>query len=550
MRNDFAVGVPLVRGDEGRRGRKTFFLESKTAQRSSLLVEASLVAEDGSDLGVVGVDSGQHLGVVVLEVLPEVIGHEGVGDLGRVEAVDGLDELPELTSVVGPLVDDGSERVVNVEGIEVVELLGTGNLGKDSVELALANGGHVAHGGVGVHPSPAGRGLEAVEVVVELSISDVVTGGSNGVDAVGESLVQDATISETSHEEVRSLGDVVGVQVAKSLHRVLVHLLGGGHAGKVVVAVANIVTDESQVDEQGVVEVVVAGEGLDDSSGHRRRAGTVDSNVLEIAHRALVALDVLEVEGGDLGTGITDPFGLMISRRGGHVGPVQLVLQDLQQVTEGVSRNEVGVDPLRGDGEVSSGRISQNGDSVGLRASAQVLLVRVASRGVGSLDAVAVVIDIEGVSRVNRGTSRMDGGIPIVTVLSTPSIAAEFEQGAVSITVEVDKRAMVGYGQDDVLMSDLLRGESARVLLGLGLLLDALLLSLEGVSREQVALGVRAELDLLADAIRGLLILEHGDNGGTEDGDDLLAPRLRSLYQSKDNSSKRIKRRGSGRHSG
>ena len=467
--------------------------------------------------------------MVILEELPEVVSHEGVGDLGRMETVDGLNELPELTATLSPLVDDGSERIIDVEDVKVVELLSAGDVGKDSVELALANSGRVTNGGVGVHPSPAGRGLEAVEVVVELSVGDIVTSRSDGMDAVSQTLVQDAAISETSQEQVRALGDARGVQVAKGSHRVVVHLLGGGHASKVVVTIANIVTNESQVNEQGVIVGVVAGKGLDDLVGHRSRASTVDSNVLEIAHRALVTLDVLEVERGHLRTRVSDPLRLMVARGSGHIRPIQLVLQNLQHVLERANADESRSDPLRGDGEVSSGGISKDGDSVGLGAGAQVLLVRVSSGGVSTLDAVAVVIDIEGIARMNGRAARVDARIPIVTVLSAPSVSAELEQGAVSITVKVDKRAMVGNGQVRVLASDLLELEVS-VLLGLGLLLDLLLFRLEGVLREQVALRVRAKLDLLADTIRSFLVLKHSNDGRTEHVDNVLAPRLRSLF--------------------
>ena len=92
---------------------------------------SSLLPEELPDPVVPGVYRSQGVGGLFLQVLPEGLGDQGLGVLGRVEAVHGLDELPDLASVVQPVVDDLAEGVLHEVDVERGELL----LGGDVLQM-------------------------------------------------------------------------------------------------------------------------------------------------------------------------------------------------------------------------------------------------------------------------------------------------------------------------------------------------------------------------------------------------------------------------------
>ena len=184
------------------------------------------------------------------------------------EPVHGLYQLPGLASLCHPLVDGGLDRRVNVVQFEVVKGLVCNECLEGLVELHGSLSGHITPCLIGVHPPKAGGDLQAVEVVIEGSIGDVVPIGPDWVYAVMEGVKQDAAIHQAVGNDDGPWRQVL-VQVAERLEVVGVELLRGGHVINVVVPAANVVADELKHDEGGVVRLVPR-EALDNVLRHGR----------------------------------------------------------------------------------------------------------------------------------------------------------------------------------------------------------------------------------------------------------------------------------------
>jgi hypothetical protein len=67
---------------------------------------ASLIAEHLLDQVVVWILGWQQVRVVGFELVPEPLTDHGIGHLVGVEAIDGLDQLPSLSALLRPVVDN------------------------------------------------------------------------------------------------------------------------------------------------------------------------------------------------------------------------------------------------------------------------------------------------------------------------------------------------------------------------------------------------------------------------------------------------------------
>jgi hypothetical protein len=158
----------------------------------------------------VGVDGADGLGVLDLEPLEDLLREDGVAGLGRVEAVDGLNEVCQRVAsllVVGE--QRGPLRSVQRE-LEVLEVLFPLDAAVHVVQRVGDLGGVLAHRLVGVQPAPARVLLQHVHQVV-----DIVVRAADGVDMLVHDVVQELAIEQSHGDHVR-----VGRQ-----HRVQLHFV-------------------------------------------------------------------------------------------------------------------------------------------------------------------------------------------------------------------------------------------------------------------------------------------------------------------------------------
>ena len=94
--------------------------------------------------------------------------------LSRMEAIYGLDELPGLPTVRLPLLYGGSYGVVDVVCFEILKSLVASDVLQHGAEVLRALCCYVAQCGVGVHPAAARGDGQAVHIVINVGIGDVV----------------------------------------------------------------------------------------------------------------------------------------------------------------------------------------------------------------------------------------------------------------------------------------------------------------------------------------------------------------------------------------
>ena len=165
---------------------------------------SSLGAEDRVDEIVLRVNGTEDSRVVSIEVSNEPVGEHGEEVLVGVETIDRLDEFSTRSSRLGPVIHELLSGQVVVDELEVLEgvaaIVGlSDNLTVLLVEKLSMSSGSITNGGVGVEPSPARISVVAVEEVVEISVGDT---SANGVHMVVQDIVEDASISETNHDDI------------------------------------------------------------------------------------------------------------------------------------------------------------------------------------------------------------------------------------------------------------------------------------------------------------------------------------------------------------
>ncbi len=336
----------------------------------------TLITEELLDLGVVGVE-GDVDGRVMEDNIPDALSEERAGDGAGVETIRSLDQETRIVALTNEIVEDGVEdlHVINVGQIEVLPVaLGLlDDLGIDVGELGSVGGGGIAHAGVSIEPASTRGDLDAVEVVVEVAVR-----GAAGVGLVTEDVEAESAVHEAAEEDV-GVGGEGGVEVLERGEGALVELLGLGHGGDRAVLVADIVTDEGEEGEDGVVGLLVASDTLDDAGGSvGGRAGTVDADVLVVAVRAAVEVSHALVEGVELETlGERGTVGAVAVAGGGAAErPVSLVGDDAPEVGVGAVGDLGRVEPVGGDGEVGGGAVAEAHDAI-LGHGAEISLLSV-----------------------------------------------------------------------------------------------------------------------------------------------------------------------------
>lgn len=297
--------------------------------------------------------------------VPDALSEERAGDSAGVETISSLDQETRIVALTNEIVEDGVEclHVINVSQIKVlpVALSLLNDLGIDVGELGSVGGGGIAHAGVSVEPASARGDLDTVEVVVEVAVR-----GADRVGLVTEDVEEKSSVDEAAKEDV-GVGGEGGVEVLEGGKGALVELLGLGHRGDRAVLVADIVTDEGEQSEDGVVGLLVASDALDDAGGSvGGGASTVDADVLVIAVGAAVEVSHALVEGVELETLGERGAVRAVTVAGGGAAerPVSLVGDDAPEIGVGTVGDLGRVEPLSGDGEVGGGAVAEAHDAV------------------------------------------------------------------------------------------------------------------------------------------------------------------------------------------
>mmetsp|Transcript_11656 Transcript_11656/g.19865 ORF Transcript_11656/g.19865 Transcript_11656/m.19865 type:complete len:285 (+) Transcript_11656:170-1024(+) len=283
------------------------------------------------------------------------------------EAIDGLNELPGLTSLTDPLVHDGADGTVGVSHVKVLVVVVLDDLEVRETEVEGTVARLVAPVAVRVEPSPAGRDLKTVEIVVEISIGDVVSELADGVDSVVHGIPQNSSLSQTHKDHEGTLGKD-SVEVVHGCHDVGVKLLRGGHVTKARVSVADVIAHEGILEDDGKVVELVTMEAIHDAVGHGAGASTIDTNVLVITVSAEIPLADVLVGAEHGAAGMAGPVVVSVARSGAHHGPVKLVGEDVDEIVVSGGGDVCGCDVLGRGVKVRGGTVSEDGRSV-LRSS-------------------------------------------------------------------------------------------------------------------------------------------------------------------------------------
>ena len=465
------------------------------------------------------VNRRDHLRNGALHQFPEGSCCQGIADLVGMEPIHRLYQLPGLASLSHPLVDGCLDWGIDVVDLEVVESLVGHEVPKGLVELHGSLRGDVAPGLVGVHPAKAGRYLKAVEIVIEGSISDVIPVRPNRVYAVMERVEQDAAVHQAIGNDDGAGWDVC-VQVAKRLEVVGVELLWGSHVINVRVPTAHVITHELKHDEHRVVGLVPR-EALHNVLGHGPRPCPIDGNVLVVPVVAPVELSHPQV-GGVHGPTDATPGGVGVGRGAGEHGPVQLILEDEEDVLEGLNADVLAGHPLRWDVEMGPHAVAKDGRSHLPRPFAQLRLVGLSRVRIRPVYPVAVGVHEGVVCRVPAG---VDGGVHVRAVLTAPRGAAKRVQVREVVAVDVVHWEVVIAEPFEDLAYGLHHWDVAEVrkpgtpLGGGGSFLGGFdpLLGVGGREGEQVThlpRGLRAHAYPQAHDIGGFLVFQHFDDLG------------------------------------
>mmetsp|Transcript_9090 Transcript_9090/g.35561 ORF Transcript_9090/g.35561 Transcript_9090/m.35561 type:complete len:598 (+) Transcript_9090:163-1956(+) len=406
---------------------------------------AALVAEQGGDLGVVGVHGRDPVGPVRLKVLPDDVGKELVGGLAGVEAIDGLDGAAGVAVLLHVL---GEERLpvdvqaVHLESVRVV--VGGDDLVVDLGEVVGALLGEGAKGVVGGEPAVAGVGPNTGEGGVEVGVVH-----AQRVGLVVHGVVEDGALNQ-AHDRHLAAGGQGVVELLEGLENGCAELGRRGHAGETGVSVADVVADESVEREDGVVVDGVALEVGDEDLGGGAHAGAVDARVGEVAVHAEVAGAHALVDGAHLHRAGGALVRLAVAGRPGALGPVKLVGGGVDDVVEAEVH---GVEVLGRDVEVRQRRVADADHAHGgVGARAEELLVRRPGLRVRAADAVAVVVDVGAKPGGDGAAAGVHRCARVVAVAAAPARAAQL--GGEQRDVPRGEGVAVAIGQRQVVVEE------------------------------------------------------------------------------------------------
>mmetsp|Transcript_74004 Transcript_74004/g.173755 ORF Transcript_74004/g.173755 Transcript_74004/m.173755 type:complete len:334 (+) Transcript_74004:10-1011(+) len=262
---------------------------------------ASLVAEHGPYLGVVGVHGSQRMWNMGRKEVPDLICPERLADNGGMYTSHLGHELSGVVALGHPLGDDVAIGKVEVVHVEVFKGCGVDDVLVDGLELPGTLGGEGAEGSVGVQPAVARIERPWVAVAPSRRVAHPRPGvgichSEERVRFVVHDIVVHFAVKVTKEDHRRAFGEF-GVQLLERRHHVGLVLTGSGHAAdRVVVGVADVVGNLGVEHEGRCVEVVGTGGRVDELVGKGPRAHAVNGDVLIIPKVAVIALVELLVD--------------------------------------------------------------------------------------------------------------------------------------------------------------------------------------------------------------------------------------------------------------
>ena len=223
-------------------------------------------------------------------------------------------------------------------------------------------------------------------------------------------------VSQTNEHNVGTRRHDLAVEVVQNSEDVRFELRRLGHGIKRVVAIANVVSDQLQEQEQRLIVLLVARQSLNDGAVHGAAAGTIDAAVLVIAVVAVVPLEHALVHA----IHIVQLLGLrQISGVPSNFRPIDLIEQQVEQAVVGGLGDLRGVHVVLGNLEVRTRTVSHDSKSSGTSTLAEHVFPGLSRSGILTINAVAVVID----ARVHGGVSLasgIDGSVSRSAIATTP----------------------------------------------------------------------------------------------------------------------------------
>mmetsp|Transcript_10832 Transcript_10832/g.28430 ORF Transcript_10832/g.28430 Transcript_10832/m.28430 type:complete len:239 (-) Transcript_10832:592-1308(-) len=231
-------------------------------------------------------------------------------------------------------------------------------------------------------------------------------------------LVEEVAISSAAEHDVRTSGDHV-VKLFQGGEELITVLVDTCHVTKRVdMPVADVVADEKEEHEEGVVILLVASEGWQDGVIHRAHISTIHRNVLVVTMDAPVPLSHAHVDGIDRAGAVKGIIHTHVASDGRQHGPVDLIRRDVKHGVVRIRSDSGRIHVLGWDVEMGGGRVTQHDDTVMRGVSTVKVFVALSAGRVSALDAVAVMINI---IWVRCGLpARVHGVVTVIAILSTP----------------------------------------------------------------------------------------------------------------------------------
>lgn len=249
----------------------------------------ALVSKDLFNLSIEWVFSSQPIRMVFFQILPVPGAHQGMENTAGVETINRFNQQHGVITFLDPHLEDLVSRERQEVPIEIIE--GSAISQKfliNGSQLLSSSGSDISNRSIRVHPARARAEIEAVQEGI-----DVFIGGTERVGLVPKGVPKQFTITKTDGQDVRTAGEDT-IKVAENGEDVGGELVDGGHA---VASVADVISDEFEDEEDGVVVLLVSLEGVLDVADFEVTVTAVDTGILIILEVASVSLEQVVVEG-------------------------------------------------------------------------------------------------------------------------------------------------------------------------------------------------------------------------------------------------------------
>jgi len=171
------------------------FAKIQVSLEINLLI-STLISKGLADDFIMWIDRRNEIRVILFDVVPHITCNKSVCYLVWMESIDWLNELPSLSPLSLPYLNDFRKGQREIGQIKVVESVVADDLHINLIELHRSLSCGVSRVTITIHPTPAWGNAQAVEVVVNIGISDVVIGSTDWMYAIVHGIPQYPSVYE------------------------------------------------------------------------------------------------------------------------------------------------------------------------------------------------------------------------------------------------------------------------------------------------------------------------------------------------------------------